>query len=904
MRAADSEPRAPSSWAEIRPLFDATADLPAAQREPLIQAAGLSPDAQAELRSLLAHHDEAVQNHGFMAQAAAQAMAEPAAPASWVGQRLGSWQVVRALGNGGMGEVFEAHRADGQNQGRAAVKLMKGGTDNAAVWQRFAQERQALAQLEHPHIARLLDAGLSDEGLPYFVLEYVDGQPIDRAVLPLALPARLRLFLQLADAVAHAHRQLLVHRDLKPGNVMVDAQGQVKLLDFGIAKALEPDSLDAGSMAAAQAGTGLLPQARAEAGSARPAGTAPRGIDTQTGHRPYTPHYASPEQVRGEAVGTGTDIYSLGVLLFELLTGQRPTGRGATTPAEVARAVVEEAPERPSRVAPVQRLEGDLDAIVLKALSKSTAARYASVDALAADVRAWLDGRPVSARAATPAYVWSRFVRRHKVPVAAAALGLAGLLTGLVVSVVQMRASEAARDLAERRLQQVRQLAGKLVFEHHDRIAALPGAVDVRAALLADGAGVMDALLAEGPPDARLAREAAETCFRIATLQGEALSPSQDRLADAEASLSKALALQVAYVPADTAAAPADPLLLPRAADMWLARSGLQARRAQLSDAAQSLERARQLAQQALALRADDPQAISRLASVEGRLAEVVGGSHGSANLGRVAEARVHADRAVALLEGLLAREPARGQWKHELGWALNKRFLIAMLEGRSADALVAAERGMALADAAAQAEPSSVHLRYQAAVQRMGKARAWSQAGEHVRALALQDEAIRSFRDAAAADAGNRTAGRYLLLAGMSRGQALVQAGRTAEARPLLTEAVTAMGPAATGDADGQRLRAEVLVWAARAWREADAARALAFARQAETLLGPDRGNGNAAWRWTVAQAQGEAAAALAAQGLGSEARRVAAQALATWGADVPALFNTWLQRDQGLAR
>jgi eukaryotic-like serine/threonine-protein kinase len=896
MSAADPTPHPDARWARLRPVFDATAELPPAEREPLIQAAALAAEALTELRSLLAHHDEAAPSSGFMAQAAAQAMAEPAEPASWVGHRLGNWEVVRALGSGGMGEVFEARRADGQYQGRAAVKLMKGGTDNAAVWQRFAQERQALAQLDHPHIARLLDAGLSDEGLPYFVLEYVDGQAIDRAVQPLALPARLRLFLQLADAVAHAHRQLLVHRDLKPGNVMVDAQGQVKLLDFGIAKALEPGSLGAGTEARAETSAG--------AGSATDAVAAPRGIDTQTGHRPYTPHYASPEQVRGEAVGTGTDIYSLGVLLFELLTGQRPTGRGATTPAEVARAVVEEAPERPSRVAPVRRLEGDLDAIVLKALDKSTAARYASVEALAADVRAWLETRPVSARAATPAYVWSRFVRRHKVPVAAAALGLAGLLTGLVVSVVQMRASEAARDLAERRLQQVRQLAGKLVFEHHDRIAALPGAVNVRAALLADGAGVMDALLAEGPPDARLAREAAETYFRIATLQGEQLSPSQDRLDEAWASLGKALALQASYVPAATAAAPADPLLLPRAADMWLARSGMQARRALLSDAAQSLERARQLAEQALALRADDAQAISRLASVEGRLAEVVGGSHGSANLGRVGQARVHADRAVALLEGLVAREPARSQWKHELGWAMNKRFLIAMLEGRTADALAAADRGMVLADAAAQAEPSSVHLRYQAAVQRMGKARAWLQAGEYARALALQDEAIRSFRDAAAADAGNRTAGRYLLLAGMSRGQALVQAGRSAEARPLLTEAVTAMGPAAAGDADGERLRAEVLVWAARAWREADAPRALGYARGAEALLGVDRGNGNAAWRWTLAQAQGEAAAALAAQGLVGEARRVAMQALATWGADVPALFSAWVQRDRALAR
>ncbi|MDP3222150.1 MAG: serine/threonine-protein kinase, partial [Rubrivivax sp.] len=406
----------PLPWPQIKAVFDAAVDLPAANRETLIAAAALDAAALAELRSLLAHHDVATEQQVFMAKTAAQQLVEAAAR---VGQRLGAWEIVRAIGSGGMGEVFEASRADGSYQGRAAVKLLKRGMDSAAVLQRFALERQALARLSHPHIARLLDAGASDEGLPYFVLEYVDGQAIDEAVRSLSIDARLRLFLQLADAVSHAHRNLLVHRDLKPGNVLVDSEGQVKLLDFGIAKALDPLE----------------------------------GHDGQTtvgGQRPYTPHYASPEQVRGEPVTTATDIYSLGVLLYQMLTGTRPTGRHATTPAEAARSVLEDEPTRPSRLSPSEavdpqwlqtrkRLEGDLDNILLKALEKAADRRYASVDALAADVLAYLQGRPVSARPAQLGYVLGKFVRRNRWAVVAGALGGLGLLAGLAAALLQGR---------------------------------------------------------------------------------------------------------------------------------------------------------------------------------------------------------------------------------------------------------------------------------------------------------------------------------------------------------------------------------------------------------------------------------------------------------------------------------
>jgi hypothetical protein len=875
----------PDAWVRIKRVFEAVVDLPPAAREALIAQATLPADEQAELLSLLARHDAAATHEPLLDRPATLAAEVPAA--GQVGERLGSWAIVRALGRGGMGEVYEVRRADGQYEGRAAAKLLRGGLGGPALLARFALERQALARLSHPHIARLLDAGLADGERPYFVMEAVEGRPIDEAARDLPVPRRVDLLLQLADAVAHAHAQLLVHRDLKPGNVLVDAEGRVKLLDFGIAKALQAEVAagDAGQPAAQVAGS---------------------SVGTRAGPRPFTPHYASPEQVRGEPVGVATDIYSLGVLLYELLTGSRPTGHGATTPDEAARCVLEQAPQRPSEAvrdaapALVSQLQGDLDAIVLKALAKDPPERYASVEALAADLRAWREHRPVKARPATPLYLAACAWRRHRLPIAAAALGLAGLLVGLVVALVQMRQSEAALALAERRLQQVRQLAGKLVFEHHDRIGALAGALEARGALLADGAAVMDALLAEGPADATLAREAAETYFRIATLQGERLSPNQGRWAEAERNLDKALALQPAYV---DAAAPDDALRLPRAADMWLAKASQLQARVRLQDAEAALQRAQGLVERALVARPGDAEAISRQASVHGRLAEVLGDSHASANLGRLADARPHAERAVALLQAQRAREPANPRWPHELAWAVNKQYRIALLQGRGDDALAASRLTVELADAAAAVRPEQVHLRYQTGVVRMAVARALSALGRHDESLAQQAQALTLFDELAAADPGNRAAAFYQSMGAMSRGEALVRAGREAEARAALAPLLAQLQGPSPPDYPTRRLQAEMAVWAARAWRPHDAAAALRHAEQAEARLGEQGGADNEAWRWTRAMALGEQAAALAALQRPVPARERAQAALQAWGDAAPALFAPQRERDRLLA-
>ncbi len=530
-----TDPTTPPGWARLRELFDAALPLPAAGREALLADPALPPALVAELRSLLAHAAE-VSDGDAAGAAFLDRRAEPtlATAGTAAGQQLGAWRLLAPLGAGGMGEVWRAARNDGRFEGAAAVKLLKRGMDSAAVLARFAQEQQALARLNHPHIARLLDAGLSADGRPYFVMELVEGQPIDRATASLPLEARLRLFLQLAEAVAHAHRNLLVHRDLKPSNVLVDADGQVKLLDFGIAKALDPLEHRPG-----------------------PDGDAD-GATTVGGVRPYTPHYASPEQVRGEPVTTATDIYSLGVLLYQLLTGTRPTGRKATSAAEAARSVLDEQPTRPSRLSTQdvpdpqwlqtrRKLEGDLDNILLKTLGKQPAERYASVDALAADVMAYLDGRPVSARAASPAYVLGKWLRRHRAAAAAGALGGLGLLTGLLATLLQGRVAlalgatglgaglvlalvqaqraqrardEAARsrDSATRHLGELRRLANSMVFEVNEALER--GQIEGRKALVSAAAQSLERQTAFGQMSDAERVELGMALARLARLEG------------------------------------------------------------------------------------------------------------------------------------------------------------------------------------------------------------------------------------------------------------------------------------------------------------------------------------------------------------------------------------------------
>ncbi len=384
-----------------------------------------------ELRRLLAAH---ARSDDFLSEASARAVLaglDDDAQAAMTGQQLGAYRIARELGRGGMGTVYLGERADGAFQKSVAIKITKRGLDTDAILRRFREEQRILASLEHPNIARLLDAGTSPDGRPYIVMEYIEGQHIDAfaAAMKLTIPERLTLFLEVCEAVSYAHRQRVVHRDIKPSNILISASGAPRLLDFGIAKLLESDESDA--------------------------------VTTVTDWRMLTPEYASPEQVAGQHASPISDVYSLGVVLYELLTGRSPYQFLSRAPHEIAKSVCNTDPVKPSTAVtrPVERggdevrpratqveiwsatgdgsaralqrrLRGELDNIVMKALRKEPERRYQSVRELAADVRRHLDGLPVGAGGDGFWYRSSRFVSQHR---SVLALGLVVLLAVVTI---------------------------------------------------------------------------------------------------------------------------------------------------------------------------------------------------------------------------------------------------------------------------------------------------------------------------------------------------------------------------------------------------------------------------------------------------------------------------------------
>lgn len=436
-------------WRQLSPLLDRALEITGSERAEWL-ASLRSRDAvlAAELEALLGEAD-ALEAGSYLERGPATLQG---GGATLAGQTFGAYTLEEPLGYGGMGSVWLAHRSDGRFEAKVAVKLLNAALVGRAAEQRFRREGDVLARLAHPHITRLLDAGVAPTGQPYLVIERVEGERIDLYcdAQDLDVDARLRLFLDVLAAVEHAHANLIVHRDIKPSNVLVTHDGAVKLLDFGIAKLLEDGAAEGG-----------VTQLTREAG------------------RMLTPEFAAPEQLVGLPVTAGTDIYALGVLLYVLLVGRHPVGNVTQSPADLIRSVVDTPPARPSEAAtsartlPAEalttnaghrgttperlrrRLRGDLDNIVAKALEKEPRERYASATAFADDVRRHLANQPVSARPDSFAYRAAKFVRRNRIPVALSSLAIVATLAGLIGTITQARHAAQQRDFALRQLSRV-----------------------------------------------------------------------------------------------------------------------------------------------------------------------------------------------------------------------------------------------------------------------------------------------------------------------------------------------------------------------------------------------------------------------------------------------------------------
>ena len=494
--------------ARIEELFEAALELPADERSGWLRAVcGGDDELREQVKALLGAHE------------VAERVFEPArAPEPM--RRIGPYRVVRELGRGGMGVVYLAERDDGHFRRRVAIKLLRGSPDGEELHRRFRAERQILASLEHPNIAQLLDGGVTDGELPYLVMEYVDGQTIttycDRHRL--TVHQRIELFRDVCAAVHHAHRNLVIHRDLKPSNIMVTPDGQVKLLDFGIAKLLNP-------MASVE--------------------DAPV---TRTEFRILTPDYASPEQVRGDTLTTTSDVYALGVVLYELLTGEAPYRLANAAPRDIVDLVCERDPERPSSQCLAgddalarararattperlrRRLRGDLDAITMMALRKEPRLRYGSAELLAEDLKRHEDGLPVVAHQGTRRYRLEKFLRRHKIQAAAAAVVMLSILGGAGTAVQQARQASIERDRAGAALREAEAVTAFLMNLFAGSSPNEGQGLDLTAGdLLRRGAARVDSLAGEPVVHAR-------TLFVI----GEVYS-SLGRFADAETYMERA----------------------------------------------------------------------------------------------------------------------------------------------------------------------------------------------------------------------------------------------------------------------------------------------------------------------------------------------------------------------------
>ncbi len=602
----------PENWQQIKAIFNEAVELSNDEYEAFLNN---QSDAEivGEVRKLLVAERE---NNFAEPVANLSHLWQDERAEDFIGRQIGNYKITKEIGRGGMGIVFEASREGADFSQIAALKLLKRGMDSDAMLRRFRHERQILASLEHPNIARLLDGGMTDDGLQFFALEYVKGQPIDEycSEKNLSINDRLRLFLQICNAVSFAHSRLVVHRDLKPSNILVTADGTVKLLDFGIAKILTPEE--------------------------------DHKMQTVTSLGMMTPAYASPEQIKGEIVATSSDIYSLGLILYELLTGAQAYNFPNNRPDEMARIICEIEPVRPSSaISPKSKvrssksenatfqnenywtnenalktnpksktrnpksLRGDLDNIILKSLRKEPTRRYASVEQFAGDIKKHLEGLPVIARPDTISYRFEKFVLRNRVSVVAATLILLSLIGGIAATSWQAYRAKVQQNLAEKRFSEVRQMANNVVFKYYDESMKLTGSTKLREMMVTDALLYLDGLAQDSAGDASLQKEIGLAYVRIGKVNGSAYFANTGDSQKSVESYQKGIALLEPFIEkSDDVKFQWDFL------NSLSELAGVLRRQGDIAEADRLLKRVVELNGKFLAVNPDDPVLLSRSA--------------------------------------------------------------------------------------------------------------------------------------------------------------------------------------------------------------------------------------------------------------------------------------------------
>jgi non-specific serine/threonine protein kinase/serine/threonine-protein kinase len=694
----------PERWQRIKSLFAAALEVPPDERAALLALEAHGDAALVdEVVSLLASHEAPGE---FLEAPAPQLSASVyAALDDHVGERIGAYRVVGTLGTGGMGDVVRAVRDDDQYRAEVAIKLMRADVRDPLAEQRFKTERQILARLDHRNIARLLDGGTTPAGVPYVVMELVQGEPIDRYCESHKLPARERvqLFLQVCSAVSYAHQHLVVHRDLKPNNILVTADGSAKLLDFGIAKLLEANLI-----------TGTISD------------------ETRTQLRAMTLDYASPEQVSGGPVTTVSDVYSLGVVLYRLLTGDSPYGKRTNDAQRMAEILSDATPARPN-------IDADLDNILLMALRKEPQRRYGSVEQLANDLRNYLAGLPVIARGNAWRYRLGKFIRRRKMEIAAGVVVVASLVGGLGFSLREARIADQQRIIAQRHFDSVRKLANKL-FAFHDEIAQLPGSTHAREMLVTTSLEYLDALHQESATDPALQEELAVAYKKVGDIQGHTTQANLGDSAGALRSYANAIALLEPLHARDPKNARIGVLL---------ARTySVQTRRILMLSGAEAalpmLEKNVAVAEAMQSVVDDDFEAMGLIGNSRSNHAEVLG------ILGRTAEARESLRRMIEAVEAYARAHPQDPRRLSSLSGAYNNAAIMGAngLSGDEAYAWSSAllEKGMAADEALLALEPANPAYQWSLAETRVNVADLYSGHGEYARATALYRQAATVF--------------------------------------------------------------------------------------------------------------------------------------------------------------